>query len=336
MARLTDDGRGAEEAQCKLDVLLERWPKVAPKELAPEEELALLSVADALQDDHAAARLLAEVDFGPPRAEHIAPLLGLAERYGADWVAARMTAWYGGRRRRSEWRKCTPDLLRAWIERGAADGRLIAARFADGAARDALSSLQGEPPYAARSPFADAQLASSLADLARALEMAAVAGQVERVHTLLGVLAGAASPFSPLQSAEVLVRVRASLAQEPFDASILEPATITLRAALASALAIAPRSATDLRIAVPIACTCDLCTTLRTFLDSNERELVWPLSAERRRRVTDTVRSACLPVDAAVRKVGSPHKLVLTKRTLELARLDSERRAAMARALLAS
>lgn len=334
-ARLTDNGPSAEEARCKLDVLLERWPKLAPRELAPAEELVLLSVADALLDDHAAARLLAEVDFGPPRAEHIAPLLGLAARYGATWVTARMTRWYGGRRRRSAWLECTPDLLRAWIERGAADGRVIAARFADGAATDALSSLQGKPPYAARSPFADAQLASSLADLARALEMAAVAGQVERVHTLLGALAGAASPFSPLQSAEALVSVRAGLAQDPFDESNLWPAIVTLREALVSALAIAPRSASDLRMAVPIACKCELCATLRTFLDSNERELVWPLSAERRRHVTDSMRGACLPVDASVRKVGSPHKLVLTKRTLELARVDTERRTAMARALSA-
>jgi hypothetical protein len=335
VARFVADGPDADAARCKLDVLLERWPEVTPKKLAPAEELVLLSVADALRDDDAAARLLDEVDIGPPREEHIAPLLGLAARYGADWVADRVKGWYGGRRYRSEWRKCTPDLLRAWIARGAADGRVIAARFANGAATDALSSLQHEPPYAARSPYADARLAPPLADLARALEMAAVAGQLEQVHALLGVLAGAASPFSPLQSAEVLVSIREGLAQDPFDASNLWPATATLREALAAALAITPRSATDQRIAVPIACKCELCATLRTFLGSNERELVWPLSAERRRHVEDSLRRACLPIDAAVRKVGSPHKLVLTKRTLELSRIETERREAMARTLSA-
>lgn len=141
--------------------------------------------------------------------------------------------------------------------------------------------------------------------------------------------------FSPLQAAEVLVSVRAGLAQDPFDASVLGPATATLREALAAALASAPRSAADQRIAVPIPCKCELCATLRTFLGSSERELVWPLSAERRQHVTDSLRGACLPVDAAVRKVGSPHKLMLTKRTLELARVEKERRAAMARALSA-
>jgi len=333
--RFADDGPDGEAARITLDVLLERWEKLAPKSLTPSEELVLLSVADAVGDDEAAARLVREVQFGPPRAEHIAPLLALAARYGADWVADRLTCWYGGRRHHSDWRKCTPDLLRAWIARGGADGRIIAAHFANGAAADALSSLQRLPRYAARSPYADAALASSARDLAHALELAALAGHVERVRELLGALAGEASPLSPLQAAEVLVGVRAGLAQDPYDASVLGPATATLRQALAAALAVPPRSPVDQRIVVPIPCKCELCATLRTFLGSNERELVWPLSAERRRHVTYCLRDACLPVDAAERKVGSPHKLVLTKRTLELARGEAERRAAMARALSA-
>src|SRR5688572_1054452 len=46
------------------------------------------------------------------------------------------------------------------------------------------------------------------------------------------------------------------------------------------------------RAAVPLLCECDLCASLRTFLGSNERELAWPLSAERRQHVTDSLRGA--------------------------------------------
>jgi len=61
-------------------------------------------------------------------------------------------------------------------------------------------------------------------------------------------------------------------------------------------------------------CACELCRTLRTFLDdTSRRTLEWPLAKERRRHVHARIDAAELPVTHVTRRQGRPYTLVLNK-----------------------
>lgn len=61
-------------------------------------------------------------------------------------------------------------------------------------------------------------------------------------------------------------------------------------------------------------CACDLCGTLRVFLeDKSRRTFQWPLAKERRQHVHSRIDAAELPVSHVTRRLGRPYTLVLTK-----------------------
>jgi len=61
-------------------------------------------------------------------------------------------------------------------------------------------------------------------------------------------------------------------------------------------------------------CACELCRTLRIFLDdTSRRTLEWPLAKERRQHVHSRIDAAELPVTHVTRRQGRPYTLVLNK-----------------------
>ena len=61
-------------------------------------------------------------------------------------------------------------------------------------------------------------------------------------------------------------------------------------------------------------CTCELCDTLRVFLeDKSRRTFEWPLAKQRRQHIHSRIDAAELPVTHATRRQGSPYTLVLNK-----------------------
>ena len=61
-------------------------------------------------------------------------------------------------------------------------------------------------------------------------------------------------------------------------------------------------------------CTCDLCGTLRGFLDdAHRRTFEWPLSKQSRQHVHSRIDAAELPVTHVTRRQGRPFTLVLKK-----------------------
>jgi hypothetical protein len=61
-------------------------------------------------------------------------------------------------------------------------------------------------------------------------------------------------------------------------------------------------------------CTCDLCGTLRAFLeDQSRRTFEWPIAQQRRQHVHSRIDAAELPVTHVTRRRGSPYTLVLNK-----------------------
>src|SRR6266496_2917688 len=76
----------------------------------------------------------------------------------------------------------------------------------------------------------------------------------------------------------------------------------------------------------PGGCACDLCDTLRVFLDdSGPRSFEWPLAKERRQHIHSRIDAAELPVAHVTRRHGRPYTLVLTKTDALFAREQEAR-----------
>jgi hypothetical protein len=86
-------------------------------------------------------------------------------------------------------------------------------------------------------------------------------------------------------------------------------------ARLRARLARPPRVPGDWSVELPAGgCTCDLCGTLRAFLeDQSRRTFEWPIAKERRQHVHSRIDAAELPVTHVTRRQGSPYTLVLNK-----------------------
>ena len=75
-----------------------------------------------------------------------------------------------------------------------------------------------------------------------------------------------------------------------------------------------PRSANDWSIKDKNRCNCDDCKILNKFLQSSsEQKMIWPIGKERRQHIHGIVDGMKLPITHVTERVGSPHKLHLTK-----------------------
>ena len=88
-----------------------------------------------------------------------------------------------------------------------------------------------------------------------------------------------------------------------------------MAARLRAQLARPQRASGDWSIGLPAGgCTCDLCDTLRVFLeDKSRRTFEWPLAQQGRRHVHSRIDAAELPVTHQTRRQGCPYTLVLKK-----------------------
>ena len=86
-------------------------------------------------------------------------------------------------------------------------------------------------------------------------------------------------------------------------------------ARLRARLARPQRASGDWSIELPAgSCTCELCHTLRAFLeDKTRRSFEWPLAKQHRQHVHSRIDAAELPVTHKTRQHGSPYTLVLNK-----------------------
>jgi hypothetical protein len=87
------------------------------------------------------------------------------------------------------------------------------------------------------------------------------------------------------------------------------------------------RASGDWTIKLPAGrCTCDLCDTLRVFLeDPDRRTFEWPLAQQRRQHVHARIDAAELPVTHKTRRQGRPYTLALHKTDALFAREQEAR-----------
>jgi hypothetical protein len=107
------------------------------------------------------------------------------------------------------------------------------------------------------------------------------------------------------------LRAAAGVSQDGTFGDLAADCAARLRARLAR-----PRRASgDWSIELPAGgCACELCSSLRSFLeDSSRRTFQWPLAKERRQHVHSRIDTAELPVTHVTTRQGRPYTLVLNK-----------------------
>ncbi len=281
-----------------------------------------LLAADAMADAETAAMLL-----HPFRIENLTDVYvnsfgKIAGGYGQQWTAELLRAWsggdqpawaYGGGQERLRWvADWLPGLCEGLYATGSA-GAAAAQRLLDLAwewiRKDTDTGLASSSPS-----YRDQKLAGLGKPLASVLTAAAAIGATGTRDTVCGHLRKQGDAVTALE----ISALRAA-AELPRDGTRGEAGFGDLAAdcaaRLRARLACPQRASGDWSIKLPPGgCTCELCDTLRVFLeDRSRRTFEWPLAQQRRQHVHSRIDAAELPVTHKTRRQGRPYTLVLNK-----------------------
>jgi 2OG-Fe(II) oxygenase superfamily len=246
----------------------------------------------------------------------------IADRYGQQWTAELLRAWfggdqpawaYGGGQERPQWvADWLPALCKGLRATGGA-GTVAAQRLLDLAwqwiGKDIGSGLALSSPS-----HRDEKLGDLGRPLASVLTAAAAIGAASTRDTVSGYVREQGDAVTALEMSAL--RATAELPRDGArgDAGFGGLAA-DCAARLRARLARPQRASGAWSIELPAGgCTCELCRTLRTFLeDPIRRSFEWPLAKQRRQHVHSRIDAAELPVTHKTRRRGSPYTLVLNK-----------------------
>ena len=281
-----------------------------------------LRAADVVADARTAAMLLRPFRVEDLDHESVDSFGIIAGRYGQPWTAELLRTWFGGDRpawtyggpERPRWvTDRLPDLCARLRARDAA-GTVTAQPLVDLAwewlAKDIDTGLASSSPSGRDEKLAD--LGRPLASVLTAAAAVAAAGARDTVTGYLREQGDAvtALEMSALRAAAGVPGGGGTRDDAGFG-DLAADAAARLRARLAR-----PRRAPgDWSIQLAAGgCACELCRTLRKFLDdTSRRTLEWPLAKERRQHVHSRIDAAELPVTHVTRRQGRPYTLVLNK-----------------------
>ncbi len=281
-----------------------------------------LRAADAVADAPIATVLLQPFRIDDLDDEHTDSFGKIAGAYGQQWTADRLRTWFAGRKpawayagglERPRWiADRLPGLcarLHTTGEAGPAAARQLVDLAWEWTARDIDAALASSWPSQR-----EAKLGELARPLAAVLTAAVALGAASTQIAVAGYLrkpgdAVTALELPVLRAAEKLARARAGGAAGFGD--LAADCAARLRARLARP----PRAAGDWSVELPAgSCDCELCRTLRRFLDDTiKRTLEWPIAKDRRQHVHTRIDGAELPVTHVTRRQGSPYVLVLHK-----------------------
>ncbi|QIZ35851.1 2OG-Fe(II) oxygenase [Saccharopolyspora sp. ASAGF58] len=287
------------------------WARAAAESLAPfwnrtASRAGLLGdaldVAAGLGVAGTSAMLLKPFRVETLAREHAGGLAAAAGRYGQEWTRDVINGWFERRHHygtdRHEWVEGLPGLCEALRVAGRPEVvRLLAARtwhWLDDELRTWTTTARTD----ARRPSLE-MLSSPLTQLIEAAD-----------DTLREEITTALRGYEDtvLECLMPALRSVASRRAAGFDKIARDCAQ-----RLGTIVARPPREDDDWSIAWT-GCRCDLCDTLRTFLESRSRRIFeWPLVKNGRQHVHTQIDSAGLPVRHQTRRKGRPYTLVLTK-----------------------
>ena len=281
-----------------------------------------LRAADAVADAQTTAMLLHPFRIENLTGAHVDSFGKIVDGYGQQRTAELLRAWfggnqpvwaYGGDQERPQWvADWLPGLcegLQATGSAGAVAARQILDLTWEWLRKDiATVFASSSPGYRGERLGGLGRPLGSVLTAAAAIgadgTLDAVSGHIRKLQDAVTAL-----EVSALRAAADLPRDRAR-SNVGFGDLATDCAT-RLRARLARP----QRASGDWSIGLPAGgCPCELCDTLRVFLeDRSRRTLEWPLAQQGRRHVHSRIDAAEFPVTHVTRRQGRPYTLVLKK-----------------------
>ena len=339
LAAMTSSG-DAPGAQVTAATLAPFWDS-ALRGRAPEEGDRVsglfgkaLRVADAVADAETAAMLLRPFRIENLTGAQVDSFGKITGRYGQQWAADLLRRWfggdqpawaYGGGQERPQWvADWLPGLCEGLQATGSA-GAVAARRILDLAwewlRKDIATGLASSSPS-----YRDEKFGRLGRPLASVLTAAAATGAAGPRDAVSGYLREQQDAVTTLE----MPALRAA-AERPGDGARANAGFGDLAAdcaaRLRARLARPQRAPGDWSIGLPAGgCTCDLCDTLRVFLEGQSRRIFeWPLAKQGRQHVHSRIDAAELPVTHVTRRQGRPYTLVLKKTEALFAREQEAR-----------
>ena len=293
-----------------------------------------LRAAAAVADAEIAAMLLRPFRVEDLTGAYVDSFGNIVSGYGEQWTADLLRRWFGGRQQawaygggqeRPQWVADELPGLCAGLHAAHSAGAVAAQRLL-GLAWEWMGQDIGTALASPAPSYRDKELTDLGKPLASLLTAAAAIGAGRTRDTVSGYIrqqgdAVTALEMPALRAAEL---PRNGAPPDTGLGGLAADCAARLRARLARP----QRAPGDWSIGLPAGgCTCDLCDTLRVFLeDPARRTLEWPLAKPRRQHVHSRVDGAELPVTHVTKRQGRPYTLVLTKTDALFAR-DRQARA---------
>ena len=280
-----------------------------------------LRAADVVADAETAAMLLRPFRIENLADKHVDPFGKIADEYGQRWTAELLRTWYGedqptwaygGGQERPQWvADRLPGLCAGLHAKGSA-GAAAARRLLD-LAWEWLRREIGTGIALSSPSYRDKELGNLGNPLASVLTATVAIGAAGTRDTVSGYIREQADAVTALEMSTLRAAAELPRAGARDDAGFGDLAA-DCAARLRARLARPQRPSGDWSIELPAGgCTCDLCGTLRAFLDDKSRRAFeWPLAKQSRQHVHSRIDAAELPVTHQTRRQGRPYTLVLT------------------------
>ena len=293
-----------------------------------------LRVADAVADAETAAVLLRPFRIENLTSAQVNSFGKTADGYGQRWTAELLRTWfagdqptwaYGAGRERPQWvADRLPGLCEGLHARGSAGA--AAAQRVLGLAWEWLGKNIATGLALSSPSYRDKELGSLGKPLASVLTAAAVIGAAGTRDAVSGYIREQVDAVTALETSALRAAAEPPRDGARDDAGFGDLAA-DCAARLRARLARPQRAPGDWSIELPAGgCTCDLCRTLRVFLDdANRRTFEWPLAKQGRQHVHSRIDAAELPVTHQTRRQGRPYTLVLAKTDALFAREQGAR-----------
>jgi predicted 2-oxoglutarate/Fe(II)-dependent dioxygenase YbiX len=282
-----------------------------------------LSAADAVADASTAAMLLHPFRVDNLTGAHASSFVKIVSSYGQQWTEDLLRTWfgdrrpalaYGGAQERTQWiAQSLPSLcakLHATGSAGAAAARQLLDLTWAWTSRNISTALRLSPPS-----YRAEQLRGLAKPLAAVLTATTATGAADTQDLVLGYIREQSNPVTVLTLSVLRAAGKTRPDSNDVFGQLADECTARLRARLARPL----RTDDDWSIQLPEegpagGCTCNLCGTLRAFLeDKNRRTFKWPLAKDGRQHVHARIDHAELAVTHVTVRQGRPYTLVLNK-----------------------
>jgi len=292
-----------------------------------------LRAANAVTDAATAATLLRPFRVENLTGAYVDSFGKVVSSYGQQWTAELLRTWfggeptwaYGGGQERPQWVADWLPGLCAGLDAAHGSGTVAAQQLLDLAwewtGKDIGTGLASSSPS-----YRDKKLSDLGKPLASVLTATAAIGAASTRDIVSRYIRQQEDAVTALEMSAL--RAAAELPRDGTrdDAGFGELAA-DCAARLRARLARPRRASGDWSIELPAGgCTCDLCDTLRMFLeDPNRRAFEWPLAQQRRQHVHSRIDAAELPVSHVTRRQGRPYALALKKTDTLFAREQEAR-----------